>query len=339
MSMIGLRSAIRTPSAPGRAGRSRWVRARVAALSATLAILGAGCVSAEPPPADAIPVALPAVTTQPEIPPEPVTDEVVDAISGYWESRDASFASGADAGIAFLVANNHPLLPYTAEQCRDAWFGGDVPVGFTERTALLDGSIESDPGWTMVTGPLAGRDLGSGLFTMVVAFTYEGEGLRVADRVANVHLQVIDGQVRQFLLCEEVEVTVVTPTAAATTGATGGSGTGGTGAGGSGTGGTGGTVTPQPSESEPTTLPPITATPSPVSPGPGGGGGTTTDPTTPPPTGNRPPGSGIDFCDEGDPGAQPVAGDYFLCPDGDVDNTTGEDGGSSEPTISPSNGG
>jgi hypothetical protein len=303
------------------------IRARVVALIGVMAVLIGGCVSAEPPPADVAPAVLPAITTQPEVPPEPVTDEVVDAISGYWESRDASFASGAEAGIAFLVANNHPLLPYTAEQCREAWFGGEVPVGFTERTALLEGSIESDPGWTMVTGPLAGRDLGAGLFEMVVAFTYEGEGLRVADRVANVHLQLIDGEVRQFLLCEDVEVTVVSPPADTTTTSSGaGGGTTGTG---------GGTTSPQPSQPEPTTLPPITATPSPVTPGTGGGG-TTTDPTTPPPTGNRPPGSGIDFCDEGDPGAQPVAGDYFLCPDSDVDNTTGEDGGSSEPDPTPS---
>lgn len=292
---------------------------RGAGLLAALSLVLTACVSAEPPVADVAPVVVPAVTTQPEVPPEPVTDEVATAVADYWEARDSSFAAGAEAGIAFLVANNHPLLPYTAEQCREAWFGGEVPVGFAERTALLDGSISSDPEWTMVTGPLAGRDLGAGLFEMVVAFTYEGEGLRVADRVATVHLQVTDGQVRQFLLCEEVDVTVVTPPAATTAPTTGGGTT------------TTPTTAPNPTQTEPTTLPPITATPGPVSPGTGGGGST---PTTPPPTGTRPPGSGIDFCDEGDPGAQPVAGDYFLCPDSDVTNETGEDGGTSEPDPS-----
>ncbi|HUG82923.1 MAG TPA: hypothetical protein VMM13_00075 [Euzebya sp.] len=286
---------------------------------AVLAMALSACVSSEPPPADARPVVIPAVTTQPAIPPEPVTEDVVTAVEDYWVARDQAFAAGAEAGIAFIIGNNHPLLPYTADQCREAWFDGDIPIGFTERTALLDGSVESDPGWTMVQGPLAARDLGAGLFEMVVAFTYEGEGLRVADRVANVHLQVVDGEVRQFLLCEEVDVIIAeAPATAATTPAT--------------TGGTGTTTPTSPTTgtpvapSEPTTLPPITATPSPVAPP-----APPATPTTPPQTGTRPPGSGIDFCDAGDPGAQPIAGDYFLCPDSDVTNIEGEDGGSSEP--------
>lgn len=294
---------------------------RLMALLGAVTVLAAACVSSEPPPADVPPVAVPAVTTMPATPPEPVTDDVVTAIEDYWEARDAAFAAGPEAGLAFVVANNHPLLPYTAEECREAWFDGEVPPGFAERNALLEGSIESDPGWQMVTGPLAGRDIGQGLFTMVVAFSYEGDLLRVADRVANVHLQVIGDDVSHFLLCEEPEVIVAAaPTTAATTPATSGGGTTTT-----------PTSRPTTTPTQPTTLPPITATPQPTTPGGGGGTGTPTARPTAVPPGERPPGTGIDFCDEGDPGAQPVAGDYFLCPDDDIDNSRGEDAGSSEP--------
>lgn len=68
---------------------------------------------------------------------------------------------------------------------------------------------------------------------MVVALSYEGDLLRIADRVTNVHLQVIDGAVRHFLLCEDRDVIVAqttatqAPTSGSTTGTTGGSTTGG----------------------------------------------------------------------------------------------------------------
>ncbi len=303
------------------------MRTRLTGLLLALGLLSAACVSSVPPVADVVPVAIPAVTTMPAVPPEPVTEQTVAALERYWEARDAAFAVGAEAGLAFVVANNHPLLGYTVEECRDAWFDGEVPVGFAERSALLGGSVESDPTWTMVTGPLAGRDLGAGIFRMVAAFSYEGTQLRVADRVAYVHLQVQGDDVRHFLLCEDAEVIVA---AAATTAPTTAPAAGG------GTTATAAPTTPTPTQTDPTTLPPITATPNPGGGG-GGGGGNGGTPTTAPtqnPPGTRPPGSGIDFCDSGDPGAQPVAGDYFLCPDDDVDNTTGQDGGSSEPDPS-----
>jgi hypothetical protein len=307
---------------------------------AALALMASACVSSTPPPADVDPVALPAVSTQPAVPTEPVTEEVVAAVEDYWEARDAAFAAGPEAGLAFVVAQNHPLLPYGVDECREAWFDGEIPPGFAERSAVLSGSIVSDPEWTMVTGPLAGRDLGDGLFEMVAAFSYEGTIQRVADRVAYVHLQVDGDDVRHFLLCEDAEIIVAAPaagtgdTTGGTTGGTAGGTTGGT-AGGATGGTTGGTTSPTPIATDPTVLPPITATPSPVTP-PGGGGGTPTPTPTPNPPGTRPPGSGIDFCDSGDPGAQPVAGDYYLCPDDDIDNTQGEDGGTSEPTTPPS---
>lgn len=306
---------------------------------ATLALVATACVSSTPPSADVDPVVLPAVSTQPAVPIESVTDEVVAAVEDYWDARDAAFAAGPEAGLAFVVAQNHPLLPYGVDECREAWFDGEIPPGFAERSAVLSGSIESDPEWTMVTGPLAGRDLGDGLFEMVAAFSYEGTVQRVADRVAYVHLQVDGDDVRHFLLCEDAEIIVAAPADTGDTTGTGGT-TGGTSGGttGGSTGGTtGGTTSPTPIATDPTVLPPITATPSPVSPGTDDGGDATPTPTpTPAPPGARPPGTGIDFCDSGDPGAQPVAGDYYLCPDDDIDNTEGEDGGSSEPTEAPS---
>lgn len=324
---------------------------RVACLVGLVALLATACVSSTPPAADVPPVAVAAVTTQPAVPEEPVTEEVVEAIEDYWEARDAAFAAGPEAGLAFVVAQNHPLLPYDVEQCREAWFDGEVPPGFAERSTVLASSVESDPEWTMVTGPLAARDLGDGLFEMVAAFSYEGTTQRVADRVAYVHLQVDGDDVRHFLLCEDAEVIVAAPPSEATTGGTttGGTTTGGTTTGGTATGGTTtGTTAPTPIATDPTVLPPITATPTPARPGggtgdggdgdadgDGDGDGTPEPAETENPPGGRPPGTGIDFCDSGDPGAQPVAGDYFLCPDDDVDNTEGEDGGSSEPTDAP----
>ncbi len=319
-----------------RSHSSRRPRLLLAGLALSLVV--SACVSSVPPLAQVDPVSVPAVTTMPAVPPEPVTDQTVTAIETYWQARDAAFASGPEAGLAFVVANNHPLLNYTVDQCRDAWFDGEVPVGFAERSALLSGSVESDPTWTMVSGPLAGRDLGNGIFRMVSAFSYEGTQLRVADRVAYVHLQVQGDDVRHFLLCEDADVIVVTPTASAASAAPAPAPAPAPATG----GGTAAPTTPTPTQTDPTTLQPITATPSPGGGGSGGGsggegaGGTPTATATPNPPGTRPPGTGIDFCDSGDPGAQPVAGDYFLCPDDDVSNETGQDGGTSEPTPSAS---
>lgn len=301
------------------------------AAAVLLALLGGACISADPPPADVDPVVRPPVTTAPEVPLEPVDEATVALVEDYWEARDAAWAAGVEAGLAFTVANNHPLLDYTADECREAFFGGEAPIGFAERNALAPGTIVSDPDFMMSVGPLAGRDLGEGVLEMLVAFSYEGAGLQVADRVTPVHLQVIDGDVRHFLVCDVVEVQVVQAPDTDTGTTAGGGGTT--------TGGGGTTTTVDPVTGEPiTVLPPITATPVPVDGGgdDGGGdgdGGTTSPPAPPPPPGTRPPGSGIDFCEQGDPGAQPVAGDYFLCPDDDVDPYATEEPGP-DPTAS-----
>ena len=234
-----------------------------------LALLGAACISSEPPPADVDPVVVAPVTTAPAEPLEPVDEATIALVEDYWEARDAAWAAGVEAGLAFSVANNHPLLDYTADDCREAWFSGEPPVGFAERNALAPGTIVSDPDFMMTVGPLAGRDLGEGLLEMVVAFAYEGQGLFVADRVADVHLQVLDGRVSHFLVCEPIEITVVE---SASGGATGDGTTGG-GTTGDGTTGGGTVVTVDPVTGEPVTvLPPITATPVPVTPGDGDGG-------------------------------------------------------------------
>lgn len=294
-----------------------------AALLLAIGLLAGACISSDPPPADVDPVVRPPVTTAPAVPLEPVDEATVALVEDYWEARDTAWAAGVEAGLAFTVANNHPLLDYTADECRETFFGGEAPLGFAERNALAPGTVMSDPDFMMSVGPLAGRDLGEGVLEMTVAFSYEGAGLQVADRVTTVHLQVIDDQVHHFLVCDPVEVQVVQ--APADTGGTSGDGT---------TGGTGTGTTVDPVTGDPiTVLPPITATPVPVDGGGGGGDGDgdgdgdggDAAPAPPPPPGTRPPGSGIDFCERGDPGAQPVAGDYFLCPDDDVDPYATED--------------
>ena len=313
-------------------------RLRGLVLLAAIGMLASACVSSEPPVSDAAPVVLPVVTTQPETPPEELTEENNTAIEDYWDARNAAFAAGAEAGLAFVVANNHPLLTYTVDDCRESWFDGEIPVGFSETNDLVEGSVESDTGWTMVSGPLAGRDLGQGLVNMVVSFTYEGQLLRVADRVSNVHLQVNGDDVRHFLLCEDAEVIVASSTttqsAAApigtltTTPTTTPTGT---------TGGTTPATTAPVTPVTPATLPPITAT---SSPGGGGTGGGTTNPT-PTPTPTEPENcsdNGAGFApsspeDSNTPGTE----DYTFVPEcGPVDNSTGEDGGlDSEPELNP----
>lgn len=304
--------------------RMRRGAARPALLVLGLALAAGACISSTPPPAEVDTPVIAPVTTAPEVPLEPVDAATIALVEDYWEARDTAWAAGVEAGLAFSVANNHPLLNYTADDCREAWFGGDAPIGFAERNALDSASIVSDPDFMMTVGPLAGRELGEGLLEMIVAFAYEGQGLSVADRVANVHLQVIDGTVRHFLVCEPVEITVAESSPGGT------AADGGTTPGGSTTGGT----TVDGITGDPVTvLPPITAVPVPVT-SPGidggdgggdGGDGGDDEPSGPNPPGSRPPGTGIDFCDSGDPGAQPVAGDYYLCPDDDVDPTATED--------------
>ncbi len=304
-------------------------RLRSAVLMAVVGLLATACVSSEPPATDAAPVVLPVVTTQPAMPPEETTEADIQAIEDYWDARNAAFAAGAEAGLAFVVANNHPLLTYTVDDCREAWFDGEIPVGFSESNELVEGSIESDTGWTMVSGPLAGRDLGQGLKTMVVSFTYDGQLLRVADRVANVHLQVNGDDVRHFLLCEDAEIIVAsaatTQTAATPVGTTPTATT------------TTPTPTTQPSPTAapvtpttPATLQPITATPG---TGGGSGGGGTPDPD-PTPTEECIESNSLFAPSDGGPGAS--AGDYELgVPCTDIDNTIGQDGGTSEPELGP----
>lgn len=292
-------------------------RRRLLAAAVVTGLLSAACISSDPPPAPIAPAApVDAPTPSSEAALEPATAEQIEAVLGYWEDRDQAFSIGAEAGIQFLVDHNHPQLPYTVDDCREAWFGGEVPPGFAERTAVDPASIMQDPGFMMLTGPLAGRELGDGLVVMNVAFRYEGAPSYVEDRVAQVHLQVDGDDVRNFLLCDVEDITVVQVAPDAEEATTAGGTTGGTATGtGTGTNGTIGVIT------DPVTiLPPITATPSPVT------GTTGTEmpmmpapPAPPPPPGSRPVGSGIDFCEQGAPGAQPVAGDYFLCPDDDID--------------------
>lgn len=293
---------------------------RLLALVAVVALGLSACISSEPPPSEVDPVVLPPVPTAGATEFEPLDAATIALVEDYWAARDAAWSAGVEAGLAFTVANNAPGLDYTPDECREAFFNGVPPVAFAERNDVKTDTIARDPDFMMTVGPLAGRDLGEGLLTMVVAFRYEGLGLQVADRIADVHLQVVDDEVRHFLVCEPVEIQVVQ-----STGGTGDDATVDTdGSTTPGTSGGGGAVVGDPV----TVLPPITATPVPVptdgSGGGGGGGGSTSPPPPPPPPGSRPTGSGVDFCEAGSPGAQPAAGDYYLCPDDDFDPTATE---------------
>lgn len=272
-----------------------------ALLLVALATAATACISSVPPPADIAPVPPPPVETDPEVPPP--SDAEVAAIEEYWEERNGAFAAGPEAGLSFVVQRNHPQLPYTAEDCRQAWFGGEPNPAFREVTAVDPATIARDDGWQMPVGPLTGRDLGEGLFRMAVAFAYSGAPPYFRERTAVVHLQVAGGQVRNFFLCDTTEVTV---TAASTSadGTAGGTTTGGTTTPGTSTGTGTGDAGAQPAPTQ--TLPPITATPEPVD---GVGDGPTEEPTE-----TGPADDNLEFCPDG-AGGQPAAGDYAICPD------------------------
>lgn len=276
-----------------------------------LALLATGCISAIPAPAPpAPPLPPPDAVGGAEVPtPEP--DDVA-AIVEYWDDRAAAFTSGAEAGLAFVVARNHPQLPYLLEDCRQAWFGGAPAPTFRELSTLDAASIARDPEWTMPVGPLVDRDLGEGLYRMAVAFGYEG--VAIADRVAEAHLQLAsDGSVRNFLLCDTAQVTIAsppvsevvaavpaatatTPAATATNPATAPT-----------------TTTPTNPATTVSPVPTVLPTfPFPVDGGGGGGGGDGDgDPgASPSPSPGPPP--DLDFC--GAPPGSPGAGDYTVCP-------------------------
>ena len=101
-----------------------------------LALLGAACISSEPPPAEVDPVVVAPVTTAPAEPLEPVDEATIALVEDYWEARDAAWAAGVEAGLAFSVATDHPLLAYTADDCREAWVSGEPPGGCADRNAL-----------------------------------------------------------------------------------------------------------------------------------------------------------------------------------------------------------
>lgn len=314
---------------------------RLPAMLAGLALVAAGCVSSEPPAVEFAPVTVPEVTTESDQASLPISGRVQTAIEEYWKARDTAFATGGEVGLAFMVQNNYPDLGYSVADCRQAWFNGTVPPDFAERNALLPNSIEPDPGWAMVSGPVMNQDLGRGVYQMVVAFTYDGQVLPVADRVSEVHLKVTREKVFHFYLCDEPDVIVATmptrrpqatatsqpaarPTARPTT-----------------------PVQPPAAQppvaqvptrptvrpttpDQPVRLPPITALPDPIQPA-----NPANPPANPDPPTAVPPGSGIEFCEEGDPGAIEVPGGYYLCPV-DPEGTDDDPGPSPSPSGSPS---
>lgn len=119
-----------------------------------------------------------------------------------------------------MVRNNALLLNYTAEECEQAWFGGEIPEDFSEQSTVLRDSIQADGQWRVASGPLAGRHPGRGVFRMVAGFRYEGEGVGPTDVVATIHLQAHRRTVRHFLMCDDADVI-----AAAGTGQTAADGT------------------------------------------------------------------------------------------------------------------
>jgi hypothetical protein len=129
------------------------------------------------------------------------------AIASYWEQRNAAFATGVDAGVAFLTERLPAGLAYTAEECRDIWFAG-TSADVVERTTVVGATIEALSGWSMSSGPLQGVDAGSGVHRMAVDVRYDGAPGHVMDRRVAAVLQVSGDDVRNFLLCEQPQVQI-----------------------------------------------------------------------------------------------------------------------------------
>lgn len=264
--------------------------------------------------------------------PAPATAVDLAAIRDYWEQRNTAFATGADVGIAFVLANLPTGLDYTAEQCATAWFGGPPPVGFAERSTLDETTVQVLTDWSMTGGPLDGVAQGAGIHRMEVDVTYTG-ARPLMDRRIGVVLSARGGDVRNYVRCEAP--TPVAPSPATLVGTVPVSQI------------TGGGAIPTPAScpspridvqgdtayiycpitstttptvpTDGTVVTPVAPAPTPVptpAPAPApdtGDGGTPAEPQPGPPN-DRAPDSGLDFCaDEGATGAAP--GDYRDCGD------------------------
>jgi|GEM_PF-6447936 len=269
------------------------------AAGALLLVTTAACGPAPTPAAAPLPVPAPPVV---EATAEPVDPDDADLIEAYWTARQQAWDAGLGSGVAFLVEHLHPDLPYTAQECTTAWFGPEPPSGFVERSSFDPESLQRDDGWTMRTGPLQDTELDGEVYVMEVAMDYAGAPQFWAGRSAPSHLEVLDGQVRNFLRCDIPQVTIsavdgmdfAVPTPTATT-------------------------SPQPTVTAlPTTTPswsprPYPTTPKPTTPAPKPTPSPQPTPT-PSPTPSVPPtedpGAGLDFCTgDGIP-----AGEYRTCP-------------------------
>jgi hypothetical protein len=161
-------------------------------------VLVAGCGST--------PTELP-VAVAPPAPPVEVEDDTVDPghvalLTNYWEDRNAAFAKGVDEGVKFVVDHLHPALGFTVEDCSTAWFGEKPPPRFRERSELRPDTIAPAPDWTMDRGPLQDAKLADNVYVMHLDRSYSGVSTGVRDGLISSYLQVVRGQVRNFMLCE-----------------------------------------------------------------------------------------------------------------------------------------
>jgi hypothetical protein len=172
---------------------------RLRAITGVLALLVlAGCGST---PTD-LPVAV-----APPAPPVEAEDDTVDPghvalLTNYWEDRNAAFAEGVDEGVKFVVDHLHPALGFTVEDCSTAWFGEEPPARFRERSELHPDTIAPAPDWTMDRGPLQDAKLADHVYVMHLDRSYSGVSTGVRDGLISSYLQVVRGQVRNFMLCE-----------------------------------------------------------------------------------------------------------------------------------------
>lgn len=306
--------------APRTASRPRlWKLA-----AGTLLLVAASACGSAPAPA-AAPAAPPTAPVA-EAVGESVDPAHAALIEEYWAARQRAWEAGMQSGVAFLVAHLHPGLPYSDEQCSSAWFGPQPSPGFVERAVFEPESLRRDSDWTMVTGPLQDTELNGDVYAMNVDVDYIGTPAYWGGRRAEAHLQVLDGEVRNFLRCDVSEITVMTQEAPAAPPSVP-------------------TLVPQPVSVDPTVPAPTPLTPmypiiglpspspSPTAPAPAPSPTTKPAPTptanpapnpAPSPTPTSPPqdqgsrdsGTGLDFCLADDTSAP--AGGYRICPDDDT---------------------
>lgn len=128
----------------------------------------------------------------------------VTAIETLWDGQEDAFRHGTHAGFEYMAEHNYPGMGASAEQCRAlAWNGTDRPApdGYMERSVLVPGSVEEDPGWVVPDGPIAGQPVTGRVYVMTVLLVVSEPGFDAYAQHVRVHATVTAGAARFFTAC------------------------------------------------------------------------------------------------------------------------------------------